>query len=149
MSIYAASVRLGLVGAVVGGSITYWTVTENRQANLILKAYDSYLPEAVRALTIAQKENFEKEEILRFGAAGAVLTIYGSKEVQCRAMNFERCLMSNVGKAKAKYGELAQTIREEALGEVFVRKLNDCVLPPKDPTQGECPIQRQALSAEQ
>ncbi len=133
-----ASGLAALVGAVVGGSITYWTVTENRRANLMLDAYESYLPEAVRALTIAQKEKLAREDILRIGEAGAVLTIYGSEEVQCRAITFERCLMSDLKKAKKKYGELAQTIKAEALGEV--RELEKCVWPPQNPAQGECPI---------
>ena len=127
-----------LVGAGVGGVITYWIVTEDRSTNRMLDAYQSYLPEAVRALTLAQKDDFSKEDIFRFGAAGSVLTVFGSKDVQCRAINFERCLMSDVQKAKQKYGELARTMAEEA-GVVFEREIKECVWPPRSPVEGECP----------
>lgn len=43
--------------------------------------------------------------------------IYGSEQVQCRAVNFEKSLMDDVGEAKKKYGELVETIRVEVLGE--------------------------------
>ena len=135
-----ASGLAALVGAVVGGLITYFVVTENTRIQLVMNAYDSYLPEAIRALNLARQGSFTKEDILRFGGAGAVLTIYGSEEVKCRSFQFERCLMSDVEKAKIKYNELAQAITEEALGREFSPSLEKCEPPPRDRSTGECPI---------
>lgn len=116
--------------ALLGGSVTYFALADSTQKQLVMGAYHSYLPEAVRALTIAQKEELTKKDILRLGTAGAILTMYATDEVMCRAMNFERCIEHDVEKGRKKYADLAQAMREEATGEPFGRALEACVPPP-------------------
>ena len=124
-----ASGLAALVGAGVGGLITYYVVAENTRKELVARAYDSYLPEAALALTLTQKGEITQEDTRRLGKAASVLTIYGSEEVMCRAINFERSIMDGASNSMTKYGELARTMREETMGEEIGDPLEECEWP--------------------
>ena len=143
-----ASGLAALVGAGVGGWITYFVVTEDLRKELVSGAYASYVREASHALTLAQHGKFGVDDTYRLGRETSVLTIFGSKEVMCRAMNFERSVIelakksdsSNHNFSRMKYGELAKTMREEVLGEKFGATLENCV-PPRPPATNPASIQ--------
>ncbi|MDE0210676.1 MAG: hypothetical protein OXJ64_12420 [Boseongicola sp.] len=118
-----------LVGAGVGGLITYYVVVADTRKQLVSNAYDSYLPEAALALTLAQKREITKEDTRRLGKAASVLTIYGSEAVMCRAVNFERSIMEMSSDAQTKYSELAWEMRKETMREELGKAPRACVWP--------------------
>ena len=111
-----ASGLAALVGAGVGGLITYFVVTENSRAQLVATAYSFYLPEAARALQLASDGQLTKEDRDRLTRATAVLEIHASQTVMCLAYSFDRRIHEDDEDAYNDYAFLVSTIRREVLG---------------------------------
>ena len=111
-----ASGLAALVGAGVGGLITYFVITENSRAQLVATAYSFYLPEATRALQLASDGQITQQDRDRLTRATAVLEIHASKTVMCLAYAFDRRIHEDEGAYK-DYSVLVSAIRREVLGE--------------------------------
>lgn len=115
-----SSVLSALVGAGVAGWITYHVMTTNTRNQMVMSAYSSYLPEASAALILASEDvdRLTEDARIRLGAATAVLMIYASEEVLCRAFAFERRLTNkgNPG-GGTEYLDLVAKIKEELTGK--------------------------------
>lgn len=113
-----------LIGAVVGGWITYKVATEDTRTQMVMNAYNLYLPEAFRAWSLAEEEKLTKDAKARLAGATAVLMIYGSEEVICRALAFERKIdATGSGSDPDGYFEIVLKMREEVTGEKEVMGL--------------------------
>ncbi len=106
-----------LVGAGVGGWITYSVVTENTRTQLVMSAYDFYLSEAARAYWRAKNGEFTEEDKARLQQAAAGSAIFASKEVLCRVFAFQEKIFSTPQDGEVEYLSLMFAIRAEALGE--------------------------------
>ena len=84
-----ASLISALIGAGVGGWITYEVATEDTRAQMMMRAYNLYMTEAARAQALAKQARFDDDDKARLSGATAVLFMYGSREIVCQALNFE------------------------------------------------------------
>ena len=112
-----ASGLAALIGAGIGGGITYFVVTEDTRTKLVAGSYDTYLTEAARALIKAQLDTLAKKDRERLYRATAVLILTASEEVLCRAFEFELEIRGANPKATDEFTGLWSAMRAEIMGE--------------------------------
>ena len=108
-----------LIGAGVGGWATYMVATEDTRTQMVMNAYNLYLSEAHRAWSLANEGRFTGESAASLGSATAVLMIYGSEEVICRALSFAEQIELDP-ENDSGYFDIVLKMREEVTGETKV-----------------------------
>lgn len=114
------SVISALIGAGVGGWITYKVATEDTRTRMVMNAYNLYLSEAHRARSLATEGKFTGESAVSLEAATAVLMIYGSEEVICRSLAFADQIEIEPDSISGDYFDIVLKMREELIGETKI-----------------------------
>lgn len=112
-----ASGLAALVGAGVGGVITYFVVTEDAQTKLKMNSYGVFLTDAAHALALADERELTEEDLDPLYRAITVLAFSASDEVLCRAFVFAKAVGDIDEDAADDYAYLIATMREEIMGE--------------------------------
>ena len=106
-----------LVGALVGGWITFEVVSRDTRIKLVADSYSTYLAEAVPVLIVSHEGRIGDEDRKRIAHAVGVLTLTASEEVLCWAFAFEKEVTSGSPDATAEFTNLWLKMREEVLGK--------------------------------
>ena len=125
-----------LIGAIAGGIFTYYIVLKNTQTRAVMDAYNLYIPEAYRAWSLVREGEFTEAAKARLVGASAVLMIYASNEVICRANAFDTEIRKANFDAKNghdSYFDLLLTMRREIIGKDHIGGLGisktECIHP--------------------
>ena len=113
----AAPAISALIGAGVGGYITQDIVTDDTRTRLVAGTYGSYLAEASRAALDSESNDLTDEQLRRLHLSFAVLMMYASDEVLCRAMLFQDAIERQPPDGLDEFLDVLMAMRAEVLGE--------------------------------